>query len=171
MRKRMAWVVAFVFAAAAAGVLATRRAREGVEIAWGDLVSRVRGPYTIADRLGQFGERARARLAVSFASCGVAYPPADTAWLAFKDARVLEVHARENAGPWRLLAQYPILGASGRAGPKLREGDQQVPEGAYRVELLNPNSRYHVSMRLDYPNAFDRRMARETAARTSAATS
>lgn len=45
-------------------------------------------------------------------------------------------------------------------GPKLRAGDLQVPEGLYRVELLNPNSRFHLSLRLDYPNAFDRRRAR-----------
>ena len=40
-------------------------------------------------------------------------------------------------------------------GPKLREGDKQVPEGFYRIELLNPNSRYHLSLRVNYPNAVD----------------
>jgi murein L,D-transpeptidase YafK len=46
------------------------------------------------------------------------------------------------------------------AGPKLREGDQQVPEGLYRIELLNPNSRYHLSLRVNYPNAADIEQAR-----------
>jgi murein L,D-transpeptidase YafK len=31
----------------------------------------------------------------------------------------------------------------------------QIPEGFYRVESLNPNSSYHLSMRLNYPNEFD----------------
>jgi murein L,D-transpeptidase YafK len=52
-----------------------------------------------------------------------------------------------------------ITAASGGPGPKLREGDRQVPEGIYEVDSLNPNSLYHVSMRLNYPNAFDRQMA------------
>jgi hypothetical protein len=60
---------------------------------------------------------------------------------------------------WRFIRSYAILGASGHLGPKLRQGDRQVPEGVYRVTLLNPNSVAHVSLRLDYPNAFDRERA------------
>ena len=52
-----------------------------------------------------------------------------------------------------------MLAASGHAGPKLKEGDCQVPEGVYRIEYFNPNSRYHHSMKLDYPNADDRAQA------------
>ncbi|MBA2479759.1 MAG: hypothetical protein H0V44_03775 [Planctomycetes bacterium] len=75
---------------------------------------------------------------------------------------ILEVHARGDAmSPWRLVNAYPILAASGAPGPKLREGDRQVPEGIYAIENLNPNSRYHLALRLDYPNAFDRARARE----------
>jgi murein L,D-transpeptidase YafK len=57
------------------------------------------------------------------------------------------------------VRSYPIRAASGVLGPKLRQGDRQVPEGLYRIELLNPNSRFHVSLRVNYPNQFDRRMA------------
>ena len=57
------------------------------------------------------------------------------------------------------LARYPIRAASGALGPKLREGDRQVPEGVYDIESLNPNSRFHVALRVGYPNAFDRQMA------------
>jgi len=44
---------------------------------------------------------------------------------------------------------------SGTQGPKLRQGDMQVPEGLYQAEFLNPNSRFHLSIKLNYPNAFD----------------
>ena len=54
-----------------------------------------------------------------------------------------------------------MLAASGSAGPKLRQGDKQVPEGVYRIVYLNPQSAYHVSLRVGYPNAFDRQMARK----------
>jgi hypothetical protein len=42
----------------------------------------------------------------------------------------------------------------------LREGDGQVPEGLYRISLLNPNSRFHVSLRVDYPSEEDREHGR-----------
>ena len=54
------------------------------------------------------------------------------------------------------LKSYPILGASGTLGPKLREGDMQVPEGLYRIESLNPKSLYHLALRVNYPNSFDK---------------
>jgi murein L,D-transpeptidase YafK len=54
-----------------------------------------------------------------------------------------------------LLKTYPILAASGTAGPKTREGDRQVPEGEYEIESLNPNSLYHLALRLNYPNEDD----------------
>jgi murein L,D-transpeptidase YafK len=43
----------------------------------------------------------------------------------------------------------------------LREGDRQVPEGIYPIELLNPNSRFHLSLRIGYPNPFDRAKAKD----------
>lgn len=41
----------------------------------------------------------------------------------------------------------------------MREGDHQVPEGKYRILGLNPNSSFHLSMKLNYPNDFDLRQA------------
>jgi hypothetical protein len=116
--------------------------------------------FRIEDRLAQFGDRAKARLGPHFAAAGVPFPPEEVALLAFKDARTLQLYGRGAGQSWRFVRAYPVLAASGGLGPKLREGDQQVPEGIYRVTLLNPNSRFHVSLRLDYPNDFDRRMAR-----------
>lgn len=58
------------------------------------------------------------------------------------------------------LRSYPVLAASGGPGPKLRESDRQVPEGIYRLTAFNPNSSYPLSIRVDYPNADDRRVAR-----------
>ena len=48
-------------------------------------------------------------------------------------------------------------------GPKLKEGDKQIPEGIYSIAYLNPNSSYHLSLKVDYPNAFDRAKARAEA--------
>ena len=42
--------------------------------------------------------------------------------------------------------------------PKLKEGDRQAPEGFYFVGLarMNPNSDFHLSFDLGFPNEFDR---------------
>ena len=42
------------------------------------------------------------------------------------------------------------------ARPEVERGDMQVPEGLYRIESLNPNSLYHLALRVNYPNQFDK---------------
>ncbi len=44
-------------------------------------------------------------------------------------------------------------------GHKRFEGDERTPEGLYTVHTRNPNSAYHLSLRIDYPNANDRAFA------------
>jgi hypothetical protein len=114
--------------------------------------------YTLAERLDEIGPTARTRLTAKFQTAEVQWPPRQVVLVALKDENVVELHARSRTRAWRLVHRYPIHKASGGPGPKLRQGDRQVPEGIYRVTFLNPNSRYHVSMRLDYPNAFDQAM-------------
>jgi hypothetical protein len=111
------------------------------------------------DAVAHYGPAARKRLARSFRSAGVAYPPRKLVLAAIKSERVIEVYATRR-GALRYVTTYRILGTSGHAGPKLREGDCQIPEGAYRIETLNANTAYHLAMLLDYPNSFDRAQAR-----------
>jgi murein L,D-transpeptidase YafK len=40
-------------------------------------------------------------------------------------------------------------------GHKHFEGDEKTPEGIYRISGRNPGSRYHLSLRISYPNAAD----------------
>ena len=114
---------------------------------------------TVAERLEQYGAVARARLSPYFAQQKVTYPPSELIFVGLKAEKLLEVHAKSGTNGFRLIRTFPILAASGGAGPKLREGDRQVPEGIYPIELLNPNSSYHLSLRIGYPNAFDRAKA------------
>jgi hypothetical protein len=116
------------------------------------------GEYSVADRLAQFGPDARRRWAPCFRRAGVSYPPREVTLVGIKSDRRLIVYANDGTGR-RRIREFPILGASGGPGPKKRFGDRQVPEGLYRVEWLNPNSSYHLSMRVSYPNDFDRRVA------------
>ncbi len=68
-----------------------------------------------------------------------------------KDPGYLDVFI--NGTFWK---RFPFTAQSGKTGPKLRAGDGQIPEGLYRVEALNPNSSYHLSMKVSYPNHDDR---------------
>jgi len=110
---------------------------------------------TVADRLVQYGDAARVRLRPYFAAAGVPYPPSRIVLAGLKQERQLLLHAVGPDGITRYVRSYPVLAASGRLGPKLASGDRQVPEGLYRIESLNPNSRFHLSLRIGYPNAFD----------------
>jgi hypothetical protein len=115
---------------------------------------------TVAERLQQYGPAARARLAPPFRNAGIAYPPTQLAFVGLKQENILELYARAGTNGFQWIRSYPILAASGGPGPKLRQGDRQVPEGLYEIESLNPNSRFHLSLRVNYPNAFDREHAR-----------
>jgi len=76
------------------------------------------------------------------------------ALLVFKQERRVELWVKNN-DRWRNINNYDMTAISGTSGPKLREGDRQIPEGIYNIIELNPNSSYHLSMKLNYPNEFD----------------
>lgn len=117
--------------------------------------------YTIQERVAQFAPGAKERLKPFFRAAQIAWPPEQIILLGLKQERVLELYAEGNDGKWRFVRSYPFTAFSGQLGPKLREGDRQIPEGIYGIESLNPNSLYHLSLRVDYPNDFDRARARE----------
>jgi hypothetical protein len=116
-------------------------------------------PSTVEEVVARYGPAVDARLSPLFARAGVPYPPSRLHLLAFKKERKIELWA-EGGGRRAFVRSFPVLGASGRAGPKLEEGDWQVPEGIYSIAHLNPQSAYHLSLRVDYPNDFDRDKAR-----------
>jgi len=111
---------------------------------------------TTEQRLAEYGPTARARLRSHFDKAKIDYPSARLVLVGIKAERRLELYGAGQDGRLKFLRDYPVLAASGGPGPKLREGDRQVPEGVYPIELLNPNSRFHLSLRVGYPNAFDR---------------
>ena len=78
--------------------------------------------------------------------------------MGLKREKRLELYAGNSPDELNFIRYYGVLAASGRLGPKLREGDLQVPEGVYRLTQLNPNSKFHLSLKVDYPNTFDRMM-------------
>ncbi|MFT4176800.1 MAG: murein L,D-transpeptidase family protein [Luteolibacter sp.] len=78
---------------------------------------------------------------------------------AFKEEAELELwmlHGETKT--YRHFRTYKIAAQSGTLGPKLKEGDGQVPEGFYYVprRAMKPDSRYHLAFNIGYPNEYDR---------------
>jgi murein L,D-transpeptidase YafK len=46
-------------------------------------------------------------------------------------------------------------------GPKERQGDNKTPEGTYVIDARNSDSRFHLSLRISYPNERDKKRAKE----------
>ncbi|NSW46014.1 MAG: L,D-transpeptidase family protein [Bacteroidales bacterium] len=74
----------------------------------------------------------------------------------FKQERVLEVWGKKKMdSSFKLVTTYPLCSTSGKPGPKRQQGDEQMPEGVYKISQFNPTSNFYLSMRVDYPNAAD----------------
>lgn len=118
-----------------------------------------------AETVASVGEKTEAavmaRLKPHLKRAGFVELPSELILVGLKEEQQLEVYARRDE-EFIWLKSYPFTAFSGRLGPKLQEGDRQIPEGIYKIEYLNPNSAYYLSMKISYPNAFDLQKTRFT---------
>jgi murein L,D-transpeptidase YafK len=92
-----------------------------------------------------------------FAQKGLKWPAKQMYIRSFKYDSQLEVWVRNsNTEPYQLFKTYKVCALAGGMGPKRMEGDYQVPEGFYYINEFNPNSMYHLSLGINYPNASDK---------------
>jgi murein L,D-transpeptidase YafK len=90
----------------------------------------------------------------------VSFPPAGIFLRVIKSEGLLELWAQpERSEPFVKIRDYKICAFSGGLGPKRHEGDLQVPEGFYTINIFNPSSRFYLSLGLDYPNQADRQLS------------
>jgi murein L,D-transpeptidase YafK len=68
-----------------------------------------------------------------------------------KDQRILTVYAKG-----KKLKTYRVVLGRAPIGHKLEKGDRKTPEGIYYVVSKNPNSQFHLSLKISYPNKADR---------------
>lgn len=82
---------------------------------------------------------------------------------ALKSEARLEVFVQSRISKrFELFRSYPIAKQSGQLGPKLAEGDGQVPEGFYYADRssLKPDSNFHLAINCGYPNSYDKAAGR-----------
>lgn len=68
-----------------------------------------------------------------------------------------ELHLLHNN---KVLKSYRIGLGFAPTGDKEFEGDGRTPEGAYVIDRRNPNSKFHLSIGISYPNNADRAAAK-----------
>ena len=76
--------------------------------------------------------------------------PEVTSILAFKGDRTLALLHQD-----QVLASYNFELGFNPTGHKVYEGDGRTPEGQYWIDRRNPNSSYHLSVGISYPNHID----------------
>lgn len=115
-------------------------------------------PGMVHPRAAAAAARVRPALERDLAAAGLRF--GDPVFIrAFKEERRLELFVRNRGtGKFDLFRTYVIAAASGKPGPKLAEGDGQVPEGFYYVpsSAMKPDSAYHLAFNIGYPNSYDR---------------
>jgi hypothetical protein len=114
-------------------------------------------PSTVEAVIDMYGAPMRQALSPIFAMQNIPYPPKRMTWIGLKEEKVLLVFAPDMAGKMKQVLSYPIIGASGVSGPKLREGDKQVPEGFYGIMRFRPVVLAHLGLEVGYPNTEDRK--------------
>lgn len=135
-------------------------------VVWSMLASAKPPAGSFSEEQGRFPRvraarlRAQPRLEELFKKAGIAFPPKRIFLRLFKIEGECELWASAQEGGRLIkIKTYAICATSGEPGPKRRQGDGQVPEGFYRISGFNPWSHFHLSLKIDYPNASDRIMA------------
>lgn len=78
-------------------------------------------------------------------------------FVVLKDEQKLMIFGKNSADTsFNHFVSYKICQSSGDLGPKRKYGDYQVPEGFYHIDRFNPNSKYHLSLGINYPNESDK---------------
>ena len=95
-----------------------------------------------------------------FTGAGFSTTPRKICLVVYKEEKLLEVWGERSDGTSARVHTFPVLALCDTPGPKRRQGDGMTPEGLYRISLFNPRSLFHLSMKIDYPNASDRVLGR-----------
>ncbi len=110
-----------------------------------------------ADHVREAREKHQLQIDSLFDSLDVEYPPEKVLITAYKKEQILQLWVKSKHQTEFLKArEYEFTAFSGKLGPKRKRGDTQIPEGFYHVTRFNPRSQFHMSLRLNYPNASDR---------------
>ena len=127
---------------------------------WHPIYSKIAGRRTVEEVVEKHQTNVKSTLSKTFHDLSISYPPKNIALIGLKQERILQLWVSNNGDKYHLIKSYPFTAFSGKIGPKLASGDRQIPEGVYGITFLNPNSSYHLSIKVGYPNQHDLKYAK-----------
>lgn len=103
------------------------------------------------------------RLMVAGAACGLVAcaKPRDPKFKTYDGPKITQINVFKEQRVMQLLSgdelvkSYDIEMGFAPKGHKQVSGDGRTPEGGYRINRRNPNSKFHLSLGISYPNARD----------------
>ena len=108
-------------------------------------------------KIAEIFNRCEDSLKKRFEDKKISWPPKSIYIRAFKYNQLMEVWVKgANTKSYHLYKTDTICMQIGNTGPKRQQGDLQIPEGFYYIQEFNPNSNYHLSLGLNYPNVSDK---------------
>ena len=114
-------------------------------------------------KIGELMNRKEDTLMRQFREKGLSWPARYVYIRSFKYDSQLEVWVKNTREEkYKLFKAYKVCALAGTLGPKRMAGDYQVPEGFYYINAFKPQSEYHLSLGLNYPNASDRILSDST---------
>ena len=84
------------------------------------------------------------------------HPKRPNLLVVWKKKRVLALYRNSN-----IIKAYRIRLGFNPKGRKEREGDGKTPEGKYFITHKNPNSKFHLSLGINFPNQSDKKRAHQ----------
>ncbi len=136
------------------GLLATIILYQFGRSIWHPLYVKLSGRQTAEGVYRNIGDKIDKNWGKDLKEIGLDQYPEKICIIGLKKEQVLEIWTNDRAANI-LIKSYNFTAFSGGLGPKLKAGDGQIPEGLYQLEYLNPNSSYHLSIKINYPNKFD----------------
>ncbi len=107
---------------------------------------------TVQKAIATYGPSAREVLRERCKAAGISYPPKRLTLIGLKQEKLLFLFGGDNQ--MKLIGSFPLVSYSGTLGPKLKQGDLQIPEGIYRITGLE--SYNMLALSVNYPNQQDR---------------
>ncbi|MEX2231454.1 MAG: L,D-transpeptidase family protein [Cyclobacteriaceae bacterium] len=100
-------------------------------------------------------------IAENLKNTGLSFDNLNILLVAFKAEDELLLYVKKkNETTYKILLTYGVCARSGQLGPKRKQGDYQVPEGFYHINIFNPTSNFFLSLGINYPNLSDKRKSK-----------
>lgn len=112
---------------------------------------------TVPQALKYYGPNARKSLREKCAAMSLQYPPKHLTLITLKEERKLLMFGGNELKQMNLIGTFPLVSYCGGLGPKLKQGDLQIPEGIYGI--TGSQAFNMLALCVNYPNEVDRKNA------------